>query len=137
MVNEYLDLLEYSFSQTEKYNRFSYLSNYIFDFTTYSTVMDKQLVIMALATCTTISERTNFDYIKKNELSYILMCNMPFIADKIEWGTSIRGAWWDSNSYILRSCGIWNDGKQVFNKTIENWDDFIKAMVLFIRKEDG
>ena len=44
-----------------------------------------------------IINQTQFEYIKDEAkyLNYLTMVNMPFLSNKIEWGTSIRGAWFD------------------------------------------
>jgi len=56
-----------------------------------------------------IMNRTNFDYIKNrdNYIQFITMVNMPFLVDKLECGTSIRGAWLDeSKEYEIIGTGI-------------------------------
>jgi hypothetical protein len=45
-----------------------------------------------------IVNKTTFDYQNKSQKhyeNYIMMCNAPFLVGKLEWGTSIRGAWLD------------------------------------------
>jgi hypothetical protein len=63
------------------------------------------------------------------------MCNMPFFADRLEWGTSIRGAWWSSKS--LASCGLWDGDKQLLelNFAPGEWDEFARALVEFARSD--
>lgn len=48
-----------------------------------------------------IINRTTFDYIKDeaNYLDYITMVNLPRIAKHIEWGGSIRGAWFEYGKF--------------------------------------
>ena len=45
-----------------------------------------------------ISNKESFTFFEREEqyMWFIIMCNMPFFSGKIEWGTSIRGAWWQS-----------------------------------------
>ena len=80
--------------------------------------------------------RTTFEYIESNHFNYLLMVNMPFFKDKLEWGGSIRGAWWDlhgDKEFTIESCGLWYNNEQIlslrFNK--EQWSEFIIAMHLF------
>ena len=136
----YLKLLEESYEENSNFDneeetRYSYLSSYIFDFTTYDSNVDKLFVTTALEVCEAVSTRTTFDYIKEQSgyEKFITMCNMPFFINKLEWGTSIRGAWWDKNKYILESCGIWIDGEQRIYLEIEDWISFIEAMKQFIK----
>ena len=78
-------------------------------------------------------------HISKNQRwpSGLLMYNMPFFRYKLDWGTSIRAAFWSAgpNENIeLRSCGLWLDGKQ-FRETMEftdaQWHEFIAAVLAF------
>lgn len=48
----------------------------------------------AVEVCAAINDRQTFDYINdpNDYLWYLLMCNMPFFAERLECGISIRGA---------------------------------------------
>ena len=147
---DYLKLLEYSYA-VEKGNgecspdsRFDFLAESIFDFTTYDSGMSDLFGRKAVEVCTAINDRTTFDYQKDAEgyQWYLIMCNMPFFADKLEWGTSIRGAWWalhGSNTFELESCELWENNEQIltslkFNE--EQWKSFVTAMATFAAVAD-
>jgi hypothetical protein len=75
------------------------------------------------------------EYIESSPENYrwhIIMCNMPFFANRIEWGTSIRGAWWKPD-ITLTSCGLWEDDKQIdtLEFSSDEWASFIHAVVHF------
>lgn len=148
---DYLKLLEHSFQCLRKcdneamnISRLEYLSEHIFDFTTYDGAMDELFARKALDVCVAINDRNTFEYLESSEgyQWYLIMCNMPFFASKLEWGTSIRGAWWGmygSQTFELSSCGLWEDGKPLaaplkFNR--EQWEAFIAAMLEFVAGED-
>lgn len=78
-------------------NKLQYLGQYVFNFTTYDSEMDELFAKMMIETLTAIQNRTTFDYIKDETQyrNYLLMCNSPFLYDKLDWGGSIRGAWFD------------------------------------------
>ena len=60
------------------------------------------------------------------------MCNMPFFANRLDWGTSIRGAWW--NDCTFQTCGLWNGYDQMLEQikfTSEEWKRFINAVIEF------
>jgi hypothetical protein len=124
-------------------SRLDYLGDYIFDFTTYESEYSELFARKALEVCAAISDGKTFEYIKvpENRLWYLLMVNMPFFADKLEWGTSIRGAWWGEPPHSkikFDSCGLWLDGKQLYEPmefTREQWQEFIAAVVEFGLKE--
>ena len=128
-----------SFSSGASESRLKYLSEYIFDFTTYDDEMAELFARKALEVCAAISESKTFDYIKDAEQYrwYLVMCNMPFFADKLEWGTSIRGAWWGEPPHkkiVLNSCGLWMDNEQLHETmefTRDQWHEFIASVLAF------
>ena len=66
---------------------------------------------MILDTMIQIKNRTTFEYIKdkENYRKFILSC--IFIEDWLEWGTSIRGTWFNAG-----------DGKIVTDEALSNVD---------------
>ena len=138
MIN-YLKLLKNSYAVERKQGIgtiYEYLSAYIFGFTTYAQDMDKVFVVNAMEVCAAITDRKTFDYIKENHEKYLVMCNMPFFADKIEWGTSVRGAWWNYE-ITLSSCGLWDGERQLIETlkfTEDQWAEFLKAVIEIVRQ---
>jgi len=126
-------------ASTDPIGRLEYLSDYIFDFTTYDREMAELFARRALEVCAAISNSTTFDYIRDAEQYrwYLVMCNMPFFADKIEWGTSVRGAWWGEPPHSLiefDSYGLWLHGEQLtepMKLTRDQWREFIAAVLAF------
>lgn len=137
--SDYLRMLKDGHAETDSFgegrptSRLQYLADHIFDFTTYEDHMAELFAKRAVEVCAAISDRRTFDYIKASDehrMWYLLMCNMPFFADRIEWGTSIRGAWWDY-PLTLDSCGLFWQGGQVtaplkFER--DEWEQFIEAV---------
>ena len=117
-------------------SRLEYLGDYIFDFTTYDSDLGELFAGKALEVCAAISDGKTYDYIKDAEQYrwYLVMVNMPFFADKLEWGTSVRGAWWGEPPHSLikfDSSGLFLDGKQLHEPmhfTREQWGEFISAV---------
>ena len=68
-----------------------------------------------------------FEYIEKEEqyTNYLIMINMPFLQDKLEWGSSVRGAWFDdAKSYHIDPLGKLkvNEGDlSIFIKILLDW----------------
>lgn len=82
-------------------SKLEYIGDHIFDFTTYDSAMDEYLAAKMIEVLESIHTRTTFDYHGKNEenyINYITMVNMPFLADKLSWGGSIRGAWFEGGN---------------------------------------
>ena len=119
----------------DDFGRLEYLSDYIFDFITYDGEMSEMLARHALEVCVAINNENSFEYIRDPERyrRYVVMANMPFFARRLNWGTSIRGAWWDE-PITLQTCGLWLDGKQLADPiqfTQDQWRGFIAAMLDF------
>lgn len=141
----YLEVLEHSFDVEKKMgecppeSRLEYLSEYVFNFTTYDSDISVLFAAKAVEVCAAINNGKTFDYIKDPESYkwYLLMCNMPFFADRLEWGTSIRGAWWGAHpgrQIEFQSCGLWmgeNQCSDTMKFGREDWMLFIAAVITF------
>lgn len=95
----------------------------------------------ALEVCAAVNDSRTFDYIKDadNYRWYLLMVNMPFFNGRLEWGTSVRGAWWDHSAQKLESCGLWRDSQQVLSLEFQpsEWRRFVAALVEFAAADGG
>ncbi|WP_274644919.1 hypothetical protein [Pseudomonas serbica] len=139
---DYKQLLEHSFN-TEKLHGecpsespLVFLADHIFDFTTYDEGMSKLFASKAVEVCLAITKRTASEYVQDedNYRWFLLMCNMPFFAKRIEWGTSLRGAWWNPDRSMmmeLTSCGFWIGDEQKHKPlrfNTEQWRGFMLAV---------
>lgn len=121
--------------------RLAFLSQYVFSFTTYDDEKDDLFGRKAVEVCAAINDRKTFEYIKDadNYTWFLLMCNMPFFAERLEWGTSIRGAWWSAGEDLeLYSCGLWVGDEQLTELKFSNGDEwglFIAAVIEFATGE--
>lgn len=142
---DYLKILENSFLKEKENddqldNRFEFLSVNVFNFTTYDSSMDILFGQKAVEVCNAISDRRTFDYIenKDNYQWYIIMCNMPFFKNKISWGTSIRGAFWDiwGDDKSIIYVDLYDDNEQITSISVDNkeWHEFITAICKFATK---
>ena len=112
----------------------------VFGITTYDGEMDKLFVNKALEVCNAITDKKTFEYIenKDNYVWYLTMVNLPFFSSKIEWGTSIRGAWWDYGGIVLDGiCWAWHDDAQLDKLEFDagSWIVFLAAINEFISTE--
>ena len=108
-----------------------FLSGDVFDFTLYDSGMDKEFSMIMLEVIKCVLNRETFEYQNKsaaNYKNYLTMVNMPFLAGKLNWGGSIRGAWFDD--YMSKPfdvcCGeIEVDPKDinVFMSAVVEWAD--------------
>lgn len=76
-------------------NKYEWVSDAVFNLTTYDDGLDELFVKKIIEVCEAILNRTNFEYIKDetNYINYILVCQLLNSKGWIDWGTSIRGAW--------------------------------------------
>lgn len=136
--NYFLMLLENGYLQTEhmhKSSRIEFISEYIFEFLTYDSEKAEIFARKALEVCYAITNGTTFDYIKKSDDCYtwfLIMVNTAFFKSKIEYGTSIRGAWWD-HKINFSSCGLFDHETQIcdFEMDRDEWNSFINALIDF------
>lgn len=159
----YLALLEHSYLKTKEWDvtltRLEYLSQHVFDFTLYDSAMETFFATKAVEVCEAITDGTVSRYIfgthrhtnidqptcEENYRWYLALVNMPFYTNRLEWGTSIRGAWWMVSRFvdgkivrgqtILKSGGFFEGEDQlqelIFNN--EQWVEFIRAVIVFAR----
>jgi hypothetical protein len=142
---EFLALLEDSYATERKLadcpprSRLEYLSEHIFDFTTYDSNMAEEFARHAVRVCQAVNDRATFQLVNASHESYmwyLVMCNTAFFAGRLEWGTSIRGAWW-CEVQMLWSCGLWVDDEQCSELVMSavGWNAFVRAMIEFVKEE--
>lgn len=140
-MTDYKQLLEHSYAQecisasSRPASRLEYLADHIFNFTTYEQEMSEMFAARALLVCDAITRGKTFEYIAEDEdrMWFLLMCNMPFFKDRLDWGGSIRGAWWDHEDQELFTVGLWVGEEQptTWKFTEEEWEQFVQALVVF------
>lgn len=137
---DYLEMLNRSYSEEgEGQGRFEFLADAVFGFTTYENEVSALMAEKCLEVCRAVTDRKTFEYIRDadNNQWYLIMVNMPFLKDRLEWGTSIRGAWWDlygDDKFTIKSCLLFQDDDQLleisFNE--KEWTEFVNAMSEFV-----
>lgn len=95
---DYLELIEEEYPKNLwYYNKYDFL-NELFSFAVYDSDIEKQMVKDMVEVLRAILNGETYEYIKSPSgyKKYIHMVNTPFLLDKLDWGTSIRGAWLDN-----------------------------------------
>ena len=145
MPDDYMKTMEHSYAmeaqtgESPARSRLGYLAQHIFDFTTYESEADELFARKAVEVCAAITDGKTFEYIANptGRIWYLLMVNMPFFMPRMDWGTSIRGAWWDHKQPVLNSCGLWVGAEQqtewIFSG--EQWEEFMRAVIAFAEPE--
>ncbi len=101
-MNNWLEILEYNYKRevddSGEMLKTEFVANNILGIFTYSNMTDHFLCVKTLEVMEAIHYRKTFDYITNTEdnLWYMAVLHMDFLSNKISWGTSIRGAFWES-----------------------------------------
>lgn len=114
-----------------EYTKYEWAATYIFDLYTYDANLDVRFVKDILEVCQVIIER-DFEYQMddNNYIKYILVCQLLYHFNWINWGTSIRNAWFeDSSRKDILEESSWT---QLNEKTGE-WDHYKLEAVPFSR----
>ena len=135
----FLNLLNNSYDickELERVNdKYNFISIFVFRFETYDTDVDKLFVDKAIEVCLSVANGTTFEYQKdkENYKWYLIMVNMPFFRDKIEWGTSIRGAFL-TNNIKISTTGFFDgeNSMQCLNFNKNHFELFINTLTLWL-----
>lgn len=114
-------------------DKYGWVSSEIFELTTYDSSLDKLFVEKICEVCKQINDRKVFEYIKisrENYITYIVVCQLLKDKGWINWGSSIRGAFFDefnsSSEFIL-------DSMTCIPFTIEN----LLTLIEFIEEQEN
>lgn len=138
-IMNYLKMLEDGYIAECKFreihSKLEFLSDEIFNFTAYDTEIAELFATKAIEVCNAITDGSTFEYIKdpENYRWFLIMCNFPFFYNRIEWGTSVRGAWWQYEIWFYSS-GLYNGEEQLQDEikfTRKEWEKFTKAISEF------
>lgn len=139
----YKKLLEESWEEykeecnTDFYNKYNFLADAIFDITTYENVLSAMMAKEYLSVCEAITKTKTFEMVFDNAELYLRTINYSFFMDRISWGSSIRGAWWES-TIDIDSCDLWYKGEQLCDWKLsrDEWDKFVVAMLDFVEGDE-
>ena len=104
-------------------SKFEFLSQ-ILNFTTYDSEIDELFSVKMIEVLTCIVNKETFKYqeeSRENYINYLLMCNMPFLTDKLDWGGSIRGAWFSYDKFEIEGIKIESFELEVFISDLLEW----------------
>jgi hypothetical protein len=93
---------EYAFETEviqEGSTKYTWAASQVFGLTSYDRSLDELFVKKIIDVCKAILEGRTFEYIRDGSqyVTYILVCQLLERLNWIEWGTSIRGAWFEES----------------------------------------
>lgn len=122
-------------------NKDSLFMNFI-DFDTYDGGVDEMLAPRFTAVIKSILDRETFEHIKKSEQcyhDYLVVCNLPRFKDRIEWGVSIRGAWFE----LHKEFDFYNElpvtsgeGCHLMCDDEAKYEAYIRGLIMWMEKEE-
>lgn len=126
-LKERLDALTASQFDGNKYDMFV---EGIMGLTTYDSGLNKEFAISIIEVINVIFERKTFEYIDDyhNYKKYILVAQILNQKGWLEWGTSIRGAWFDSSLTIGLITCAWVPTEMKIPYSIDNLKAVVKYM---------
>lgn len=79
-------------------SKYAWVANEVFDLITYDTSLDERFAKEIIEVIKVILDVETYEYIRdgSNYVAYILVCQLLNNFHWIEWGTSIRGAWFET-----------------------------------------
>lgn len=136
-MSYYLHKLDYRYNLlctelTDHYppSRLEFLAEEIFGFITYHEETSKLFGKKAIEVCQAISTRKAFEYTENDEnyTWFLIMCNMPFFSNNINWGPSILDCFWSIDEPF-----VINYYPEI--SSIDEWRKFIDAIITFANGE--
>ncbi len=108
-INSYEELFK-DFNEANEFDgnvltRAEYLMMHQFEIWTYDSELDEKFCGKIIDVLVAITRNQTFDYIKEEQQYYdfIMVCAFPFVAEKINWGTSIRGCWLEKDHQLIEA----------------------------------
>ena len=131
---------EYCYVDPEN-TKYGWVANHIFNLATYDDSLDELFAKKIIEVCKAILDGTTYDYIRdgSNYISYILVCQLLYHMNWIDWGTSIRGAWFDDyGGPHTKPTPIltYYDCHEVGFQEIRFTKDNLKTLIDFIEEEN-
>lgn len=129
-MGKFTKLIESNYKEQQEHgccaveSKMAYAGVYLFDFTTYDEDADVLFAKNMIEVLKCILDKTTFEYQKdeKQYINYLTMVNMPFLTDKLEWGGSIRGAWFDNwQEYEVDGIKIEKQELEIFIADLIEW----------------
>lgn len=90
-----------SFDPSLYRSKIDFIGQEVFEFITYDDSMSEMFTVTMLDVLECILNGKNSEYHGKSDAhyqAYLLMVNMTFLSNKLNWGTSIRTAFFDSEA---------------------------------------
>jgi len=102
--------------------KLEFIGESIFNFTCYDSFAAELFAKNMIEVIECILTKTQFLYQEENYMNYLTMVNIPFLVDKIDWGTSIRAAWFDEwKQYEIASIKVSKGEIYKFLQSLINW----------------
>lgn len=114
----------------------------LIDFVTYDSAVDEELAPRYLAVLKSILERTTYEFqdaSHQNNIDFLVVCNLPRFKERLTWGVSIHGAWFQ----IFKPFDFYNelpvtsgDDCHLMCDVGEKYEAYIRGLIMWMEKEE-
>lgn len=117
-------------------NKYEWAASHVFNIHTYDSSLDELFVKKILEVCKVILDDKNFEYIKdeKNYMSFVAVCQRLNSLGWIDWGSSIRGAWFKDTHDRWNTSSMVNCYVSADNSTVYPCKESIRALIDFVEE---
>jgi hypothetical protein len=150
MADDLRKIFEFSYAEeiqnTCNETKYEWAANLVFNLTTYDGSLDELFVKKIIEICKVILDGKNYEYIRdeNNYKDFILVCQLLHNFDWINWGTSIRGAWFERGSrarYLLENYSasqyIDDEWREKGHPDIPFSEENLRLLIEFIEEEEN
>lgn len=110
MREEWLEILNKAYKEDSEYethpdSKKEWLVSTIFQCGSYSSEVDEKICDIFVSVCFAITKKETFEYVEDFEryVNYTMVANSSFMFNMLDWGTSLRGAWWTHDELVIES----------------------------------
>jgi hypothetical protein len=118
-------------------NKYEWAASEIFGLATYDGNLDELFVKKIVEVCQAILDRKTYEYIEasdENYIAYIITCQLLRHKDWIDWGTSIRGAFFNKGNKAELILYYWKCGDKEFYVPFN--EENIRTLIEFMGIEE-
>lgn len=108
-----------------------------FEIPTYDDNISEEIGNILFSICDAITAGKTYEFNAENGLHYCLTLSTPVLRKVITWGSSIRGAWWDTVK-LTQPC-LWKGDNQLDEIILspEEWVELLSQLKNLWEKRDA
>lgn len=133
VYEEHCDIFEGTY-----YSKYQWFVDHILELTTYDGEISDLFGRKIVEVCKAIMDRKTYEYIddENNYITYIIVYNLLQSKEWINWGTSIRGAWFEESSSLNPIINwSYSDREGIHSHRVAFSEKNLRTLIEFIEEE--